>query len=304
MSNIAKNTLGARFKAWWHGDDLTEAVERAVDGHFSDGEPLKARERPVFYEEEEIEAAQKLWGDGAFGPLGGLFVRGLYVPFALDESKSVLEIGAGLGTLARQINKDTRAYVTGLEADPQVVKAGMAISKKNSQGKEAVVKRFDPEDMALDRRYDAIISICSLFHVERKDQAIEAIAAAIKPQSYIQLVDFAMMDGAESLPEVAAWLAVERREPHPWSPSHIQSGLRDVGFTIKTVEDCTVGFERTVLDGFTEMLERLPTCKSDQDVKPFILLETEIWARRLVAMRSGGLRVLRVLATTDPSFGA
>lgn len=303
MGNIAKIPLKVRLRAWWEGYDPAVLMDHDISDEFQGDDAGSQRVRPVLYTESEVEAAQKIWGDGNIGPLGGPFMRGLYLPFSLNETKSVLEIGAELGSYARQITSETKAYVTGLEADPTLAGQGMHLSKVAGLSKEAVVDRYNPEDMALDRRYDAIISVCSLYHVKRKDQAIEAIASAIKPQSFAQIVDFVLMEGAETLPEILAWQDAERREPHPWTPGRLQSQLRDVGFIIKTAEDCSAQFQKSALDGYVEMLERLPSAKSDEQVRRHVLTEAEIWVRRLAALSSGGLRVFRVLGETAPTFG-
>ncbi len=304
MSNIAKIPLKIRLRAWWEGYDPADLMGHDIEDDFQSDDAGSHRVRPVLYDEPEIEAAQKIWGDGKIGPLGGNFLRGLYLPFSLNETKSVLEIGSGLGDYARRITAETHAYVTGLEADPKLASQGMHLSKVANLAKEAVIEQFDPENMVLDRRYDAILSVCSLYHVRRKDQAIEAIASAIKPQSFAQIVDFVLMEGAEELPEVVAWQDAERREPHLWSPGRLQAQLRDVGFMIKTAEDCSAQFQKCALDGYTEMLERLPSFKADEQVRRHVLTEAEIWVRRLAALSSGGLRVFRVLGETAPTFGS
>ena len=304
MGNSTKTPLGARLKAWWNGDDLASVGDTVSGEDAAPGGVGETRARPIFYEDSEIDACQKIWGEGRCAPLSGAFLRSLYAPIALDETKSVLLIGAGMGDLARQLHTETNAYVTGFEADPRLAQAGMALSKRLGLGKEATVESFDPENMVLDRRYDAIIALCELSCVRAKGQSVETIAAAIKPQSHIHILDFAVADGAQSQPEVKAWLAAERREPFPWSPGEFQSALKDVGFTLRTVEDHSKAFEKAALEGFNTMLSLLPASKSSDAVKKYVLFETELWVRRLMALQSGGLRVVRALATTDPTFNA
>ncbi|MEM1401201.1 MAG: methyltransferase domain-containing protein [Pseudomonadota bacterium] len=300
---MAKISFKTRLRAWWEGYDVADLIGDD-EGDFADiDSQASCRQRSTYLKDWEIEAAQKLWGSGRLGPLDGPFLRNLYLPFNLNETKSVLEIGSELGAFTRMITQETKAYVTGLEADPLVASHGMHISKVAGVSKEAAIGHFDPEEMVLDRRYDAIISICALYSVKRKDQAIEAIASAIKPLSNAQFIEFILMEGAEEHPDIVAWRDFERRVPRPWPPGRLQARLKEVGFTVKTADDCTAQYQQAAMGGFLGMLERLSEVKSDENVRHRVLDDTELWVRRFAALNSGGLRVMRVLGETPPTFG-
>src|SRR6056297_2504755 len=123
-----------QLRAWW-GERAPggrrappPAIPGGGGGASVNGRPAAAhnghgRAAADLWSPARIAVAERVWGEGFVDPLSGEALRALVGPLGLDAAQSVLDLGAGLGGAARQIVRETGAWVTGLEPDPALARA-------------------------------------------------------------------------------------------------------------------------------------------------------------------------------------
>jgi len=296
-----------QLRAWW--DERAPAgrrppsppVPRAAAGA-NGGLPAMARNGPAsaadLWSPARIAVAERVWGEGFVDPLSGEALRTLVRPLGLDAARSVLDLGAGLGGAARQIVRETGAWVTGLEPDPVLARTGGERSEQAGLARRAPVAVCDLERLALDRRYDAVIARHALFTVSRKNELIEAVRAALKPRGHFLIVDFAVKNSASNGPAIAAWRNAEPVTPHPWTVCQTTDRLKSRGFDVRAAEDMSETYAGLVLRAWERIGSDPRQLAAEPELRARLLAEGELWARRTAALAAGDLRVFRFHALT------
>ncbi len=279
-----------RLKAWWAGYELPKAP-RSTDKRIrqSDG----AHAESVFWSADRIGLVERVWGPGFHTPGGEDHLTNLIKPLGLDESMSVLDLGAGLGGATRLMAQSSGAWVTGLEADEVLVQAGMERSKKAGLEKRAPVYGFDPENLSLDKNFDCVFSKEALFTVKEKDGLFESVAAHIKSGGQFLFTDYVLRHSASLSRATEVWRDAEERRPHPWTVSQIQDRLKELQFDIRIAEDITDSYIHQILHAWGDLSAHLPEEKADPETAESLLEEGEIWMRRVAALHTGDVRVYR-----------
>ncbi|MGP1396745.1 MAG: class I SAM-dependent methyltransferase [Inquilinaceae bacterium] len=282
----------ARVKAWWNGYDLN-ALRMSDSG----SEAINADEGPPpLWEATRIDILEKVWGEGFHTPADENHIATLIKPFGLNESMSVLELGSGLGGLARQITKSTGAYVTGLEADPELAAAGMERSHKAGLDKRAPISEYDPEHLATDKRFDAILAKEAFFTIRDKGQILDGIVNSLKPGGQFAFTDYVLKHSASTGQTIDEWRQSEVPKVHPWTIAQTQEALAERTFDIRISEDLSDVHRTLILAAWDRMTAELPSLHATEQSKEKLMAEGEIWLRRVAALDSGDLRLYRFYA--------
>jgi ubiquinone/menaquinone biosynthesis C-methylase UbiE len=121
----------------------------------------------------------------------------------LPPGASVLDVGAGTGTLAIQMKERwPDARVTGLDADPQIL--AIARRKASEAGAEIdFVEGFSNELPFEDASFDAVVSTLFFHHLNRdaKRATLSELARVLKPGGGLHIGDYGK--GADPLQRAA-----------------------------------------------------------------------------------------------------
>lgn len=279
-----------RLKAWWAGYELPPA-QRSSSRRNRRSETAHAES--LFWSADRIELVERVWGAGFHTPGGEDHLTGLIKPLGLDETMSVLDLGAGLGGATRLMARSSGAWVTGLEADQVLVEAGMERSRKAGLEKRAPVLCYDPEHVSLDMKFDCIFSKEAFFTVKEKDGLFESMAAHTKPGGQLLFTDYVLRHSASLSRATEVWREAEERRPYPWTVSQVQDRLGTLHYDIRIAEDITETYIHQILHAWADLTSHLPEKKADADTAESLLQEGEIWMRRVAALRTGDVRVYR-----------
>ena len=88
--------------------------------------------------------AQLIWGGGFNSPGGVAMATELSQPLGLDNSSSMIELGAGMGGATREIAATTGAFVTAWKIDPELAEEGAVQADVVGLEKKASVLVLDP----------------------------------------------------------------------------------------------------------------------------------------------------------------
>ena len=304
-------SLTARLKAWWDGTepDATPPGEGQGDG--KDGADAGPARSPLVvvadipdiadravksaWPSERIAAAERIWGAGFAGPGGVELAVRLTKPFALDKSKTMLELGSGLGGNARAIATEFDSWVTGYECDPALAAAAMETSRQHGLGKRAVVHAYDHKAFLADtHKFDAFFSKAALFRFAEKSELLTALPGKLKDRAQVVITDLVLAAPGAADPALEAWIRDEAEKPHPWTAEQYVSAATKVHLDVRVNEDLTDEYLAMVRSAWRGLEAVLKPGIVDAATAAAILEEGANWQRRAAALASGKLRLIRL----------
>jgi cyclopropane fatty-acyl-phospholipid synthase-like methyltransferase len=306
--------LKARARAWWDGVAVSELppemLERKVKGKADKGEGdskaaglfarLRGREGDA-WADPRLTVYERLWGEAMTGPGGRDFVLAMIASLGIDKKMSLLEIGAGLGGSTRIIAKETGAWVTGLEPDAALAKAGMELSSRSKLKKRAPIEPCDLAEIELEAvTYPVIFSLETFFKVANKAEFYAKIYRSLKPEGQLLFTDIMVPEPNPQGEAYEKWATKERVAPHPWTVEETRSSLEYHGFEVRITEDITAEYSRMALQALGGFAGELKPGRIDKSMAAAVLDEVERWSYRLALFESGGLAVYRVYARKKP----
>lgn len=289
--------LKIRLKAWWRGYDLTVKERRPAEE-----EPVAPVDKSVYqldpnrpkWETARVHIVQKIWGSGFNTPGHEQHVLDLVKPFGLNEKKSLLHIGCGLGGGSRAISKEFNTWVAALERDPEMATAGQALSEQSGMAKKAQVSRCDLEVIELEkRRYDCVLANEVFFGVEHKERLFKGIGTGLKHDGQFMFTDFVINEDPSLSRDVDTWVHGEKEPVFPWGLQNYENLLQDVGFDIRVMEDITASYLPKVVSGFKNFISNSRECVSNKQLAEILVDEVEMWNRRSIALDKGALKLYR-----------
>ena len=262
----------------------------------AEAEPPPQSDPPGAWTPRRIRLAATLWGEGFIGPGGEEEALRLSKPLGLQESHSLLNLGAGLGGAARAITNAWGTWVSGFEQNADLAAAGEALSKKAKIEKKAEIRPFDPAAPRFRPGYfhHALVQEV-LWTVEDKARLLEAVAAALKPRGQLVMTDLTLGDVPLS-PEdetARAWARLDRGPAHLAPAEHCNALLSRKGFEVRIAEDVSARHMQQALAGWRGMVEVLKAERPTRAQALMIVQEAELWLRRLALIRANRLRLMR-----------
>jgi len=136
-------------------------------------------------------------------------------PLTVNESSKILEVGCGRGRITYHAQQQTGAHVTGLNIEPDQLKAARAFAEQ--QG--LLGKRLDflegnyNDDMPFpDNTFDAFYAVQPLTYSQDLYKNFREFARVMKPGARLSILDGAMRDGFDPTQERHRRLLLETRE--------------------------------------------------------------------------------------------
>ena len=303
-ADASKPSMKARFRAWWEGDEFDSAARPAISLAVAPAPKAKIESLPGIvplfpWETPQMRIEQQIWGAGYHKPGGNDYILMLVKPFALNPSMSVMELGAGLGGGTRVIASEFGVWVTGYEPNAELAKAGKELSIMAGLEKKAEVIRYDEEQFApRDGAYDCILSSETLFQVQDKDKLLVKLERALKTRGQIVVTDFVRGDAvADTDARLMGLEGLDGAKNVFWAEADYVRRFRELNFDLRVNEDMTVNYRRMVMEGWVSFTqgggEKAANARNFPDA---VVAEVELWTRRMAAMDSGAMRVMRFYA--------
>jgi ubiquinone/menaquinone biosynthesis C-methylase UbiE len=283
-----------RLHAWWNGyylpTDAAPATTATEDDAKTDGDT---------WTPQRIKVAEMIWGDGFTFPGGVNYALDLVKPMKLTAEKSFLDIGCGLGGATRAIAKTFGVWCTGLEASDCVATAGMRYSEEQGLSAKAPVTVFDPKQIQVQLKagkYDAACVRKVLSRVGDKKPMLAELATTLKPGGHLMILDYALRDAEAASPALKTWRAAEDVRPLPDTLEDYKRELSALDFAVRVAADETDKFRAAVGQGWSDFAEILKGNSLDPEEARQLAKEISLWGKRLAAIDSGDLRVVRLYA--------
>ncbi len=308
-----------RLKAWWEGYDPEELRLRLLaqgDGLEGDRpslepekidlatrtiDPSETQEEDQGWNEEAVDIAQYIWGDGYCGPGGPEYIVALSKLLALSPEMSMLQIGASLGGPARVLAEEFGVWMTGYEESSVLVEKAQEMSKMAGLERKAVIAQYSPEEIEeFERKFDRALAKEALFTIQNKTKMIAAIEEKLKPGGLMLITDYVISNeqilSSDSYKE---WKVGERTTPYPVTADELKSILKKHNLQVRVSEDISqqyIDMINQAWAGADQVAAKL--AKEDDGTKKIqtLMREAEFWARRKKMLESGDLQLLRIVA--------
>ncbi len=251
---------------------------------------------PRAWTPRRIRLAATLWGEGFVAPGGAEEALRLSKPLGLQESHSLLNLGAGLGGAARAITAAWGTWVSGFEENADLAAAAEALSKKAKVEKKAEIRPYDPAAPRFRASYFHHALVQEAFWtVEDKAGLLEAVAAALKPGGQLVMTDLTLGDAPLS-PEdetARAWARLDRGPAQLAAAEEGNALLVRQGFDVRIAEDISARHVQQAVAAWRGMVDVLVAQPPTRAQALTVIQEAELWLRRLALIRSGRLRLMR-----------
>jgi SAM-dependent methyltransferase len=303
------------FLRWWHGNDATDAgddIALAEGGRDSgsDAGPgaitVDTEDDGLQWTDARVAFCQRLWAsseddDEMVEPGGSAYCNTLLTPAAINSSKSIIDLSAGLGGGVRYLVAALGLWVTASDPDPELVKRAQQISAKRGLGKRAPISVYDPDALALPaNKYYAVLLRERLYRMHDKQQVLATIRQSLKPAGSLILTDFALAsEAAGESEEVAAWMAKQPEPPELWAIDAYRDAIERTGMQIQILDGASKDYRGMILDGWSRFIEGLKREELTREFVDTMMREAEYWLCREHALRSGSLVYLHCHATVS-----
>lgn len=311
MATVDKNKLPLKLKlkAWWDGYDPDE-VEKKFKAQSED----EVVEEPVVEEETEPEVLideagwgeqrininQYIWGEGFCGPGGIEHIISMTKLLALDKKMSMLDIGSGLGGKARALAENYGVWVTGLENSEKLTEKGNELSLVKGMSKKVNIIHSDlNEEQNFEHNYDRVFSKEALFTVEDKEKLLRSVYSATKPEGLALFTDYVLgSEGSVMNAQFKEWRDNEPIRPFCQTQEEYKEIIERVGYKTRVNEDISAQYIELISNawkGSTDVVKLLMKEENSREMIDALLAEAEFWTRRVSLLKSGELKVWRVL---------
>ncbi len=326
--NKPKLPLKLRLKAWWEGYDSDEMAARLhgglSGGGAADTAPSKGKKKasnsaapetesevPIDpWDQETIDIAQYIWGDGFCGPGGPEYIVTLSKLLALSPEMSMIEIGCGLGGRSRTLVDRFGVWITGYEESDGLVKAGKEMSKMAGVTKKANITKFQLDGFeGFDRKFDRALAKESLFTVQDKKMIIEKTEESLKAGGLVLVTDYVVdNESVLSSDNYKAWKVSERSTPYCITPDDYSEMFKEARMQVRVSEDISAEYVSMINKawaGAEKVAAKLAKEEGGPRLIQILMREAEFWTRRKKMLESGDLKLWRMVAnkkTDGPSM--
>ena len=250
---------------------------------------------------DSLTIRQWLWGPGFHTPGTAEDVLRLAEPFGATASTQLLDVAAGLGGAARAIAAQSGAYVSALERDPDLARRGRAMSLAAGRQKQVPVGQMDPETLELRAgTFDGILGREATHLVIDKERFLRVLLLGLRPRGQLLLTEFVVEPALAARPELAAWAALQPREPLPWTLRQYSDCFLGLGVELRVPEDISAAYKRWIVDGWARLLRTVDLRSLPRAHRLAVLAEAERWMPTVAALDSGALRMYRFHMLAGP----
>ena len=301
--------FAVRFKAWWEGVDPADLLEPSGKAKDDAGKIVidgDAPEETGRWPESRRALCSRIWAkmenDEVVGPGGSDYSVELAKPMSLNEKKSAIDLGAGLGGGTRRLNGVLGVWVTGYELDEELAGHANELSRMHGQERRAPVHHLDEENFELpEKKADGILLRERFYRVRNKPKFLDTVFEGLKPRGHLIMTDFVLTDEAAAAdPLVEKWLAIEAQvheqseEPPLWTKADFKKALLEKRLDLRIFEDETDKFAGLIREGWAQFVEGLEKSEMTRTFVDNMMREAEYWLILNKVLESGKVRYIRI----------
>ncbi len=296
--------LTTRLKAWWEGYEVRAPKSRSDD---ADSGPVTQFEED--YEDPadaKMAVVQAIWGKGFLCPGDAEYIKELAKPLRLNEEKSLLYYGAGLGGPMRVLAEEFNVWATGYEQDLDLVNAGMEQSTMAGLAKKAPVQYSNPKMLEIpQRKFDAAIIHDAYSLAPDKRELSEAVTHSLRSAGEMLIIDYALANKDQDSPTLKKWQAEEPNRVDMWTVEEYSECLSHLGLDLRIADDISDTHHNMIIAAWSNWQVYLEHLKGPGGYRKrrveALVNEAARWTLRAAALKAGDLKFMRYYAIRKPS---
>jgi cyclopropane fatty-acyl-phospholipid synthase-like methyltransferase len=279
---------------------LDQTQTKVPEKSQTDAISTPSNEPQELWSEMRLQICERLWGDGCLNPFIQEYVLSALRQLNLDESNSLLQLGAGLGGTTRSMVEQIGIWITGYEADETLVDRAKIRNQMAGTTKKAAISRLRPDAPKFkEKGFDAAMLYECLTLIENKDVIIKDVAKSLRANGHFIMVDYVLPSGDPPNEIVMTWYNREPVKPKLWTARRTYDTIKSAGLDVRIAEDFTASYRSMVLNGWLRLLSGLSKKELTPEFAAALISECEYWLYRIAALDSGGLKVYRYHAIKD-----
>ena len=244
---------------------------------------------------ERLVITDTLWGEGYHSPGGEIEVLRLTKPMGLSAASTLLLLGAGAGGASCSLATRLGVWVNGFETDPQLAADAVERIARKNLSKRAQIETWNPETAVFREKFHHHGLVLEALNGARPEPALAAIAATLKPNAQLSLVELVAdtpLDPHD--PAVATWARLEHRDPAALpAETAITRILGRLGFDVRVTEDMSQRHMHQALTGWRAAVRGMGHVAPSRREALSYVNEAELWLFRLRLLQLGRLRLIR-----------
>jgi SAM-dependent methyltransferase len=225
----------------------------------------------------------------------------------LTKEHSVAWLGVGLGGPAREMSRQTGAWISGFEHRSDLVTLAQEQCLMSGLAKRVSVTHYDAATLELPvKKFNTVIARDEFCFQEAKAHLLEQAYEGLKVGGTLLFTDYVSED-----PDAAAsWFGNSWGEPRLWSGRAYTDTLTAIGFDLRgkvDISDLYADFIARSAADWSRLMDQVSSGDMPvPDMERAELLhlmseDAERWAARMHALRAGDLKVLRFTALRPES---
>lgn len=245
-----------------------------------------------------IAWAERLWEEGCLIPGGPGEIERLSSLLPLSPATTLLLVGRDAGGAAGTIISRCGAWIAAHQHDPLLAER-MAL-RLRPFGRRATVLPWQPEAPAFRAHYHHhALALEPLAGGGSFASIAHALAAALKPQAQLVMLEVVRGDGPAFRPSLDRWLALEGRPAPPPECREAENALQAAGFQIHVGEDAAPRQCAAITESWVRLIEELRLAGAGQlrGAAAGLIEEAELWLLRHRLLSGGAIGLRRWHAT-------
>ncbi len=247
-----------------------------------------------------LQICERLWGDGTLNPITSDYMISTLRLLGVDETNSLLQLGAGLGGTTRSMVDQIGIWITGFEVDEGLLKIAKVRNKMTGLSKKAAISRLRPEAPKFKANgFNAALIYECLASIENKEVIINDVANSLRENGHFIMIDYVLPSADPPNAAVMSWYNFEPEKPKLWTARRTYDTIKDAGLDVRIAEDFTATYRNMVLTSWLKLLSGLSKKDLTPEFAAVLIKECEYWIYRIAALDSGGLKVYRYHALKE-----
>lgn len=257
--------------------------------------PVVSDQPPPTWNADRLRITDALWGSGYVFPGGEIETLRLAKPLGLSKASSLLLLGAGGGGAACSLAIHFGTWVSGFEADSDLLAAAVERVARKNLTKHAQTEGWNPAEPVFRQGFYHHAMLLEPLLGHQPDRILSAVARALKPGGHVTMIELvadAPLDPAN--PVVAGWAHLERRNPTT-TPADVAISriLGRLGFDVRVCEDISERHVGHALAGWRTLVGAMEDAPPSRRDAMTCIREAELWLLRLRLFQTGALRLVR-----------
>lgn len=288
-----------RFKAWWNGTEV-EIIKREIPATTSNKARMKVDAPPdpeadKRWPKARIEINKRLWGEGFHLPGGSKYMLDFVKPLALNKEMTVIDIATGFGGGTVDVARKYGLWTAGCERDEELVSVAKGTCVTNDMEARVQIKKFDPSSFEMpEMKFHRIFMREAMFSFPNKAYVLDVLKSALRAQGELLFTDFVLADRSNEHDDVIKWREEETYGVTMWTAEDYQKAFQGLKMDVRVMQDDSENYKNMVLEGWKKFMRDLSKDDLTRKFVDAMILEGEFWQRRLKALETGQVRLMRI----------